>query len=132
MGMNKAVILCVDDERNALILRKLVLQKAGYDVITAGSAREALEIAASRNIDLVLSDHLMPGTTGVELARQLKSQYPQIPVVLLSGVNEIPSGADAADVFLSKIEGPDRLCREIAAVLDASSPRYDNRAQDSP
>jgi CheY-like chemotaxis protein len=132
MVLNKAVILCVDDERNALILRKLVLQKAGYDVITASSARDALDIAASRNIDLVLSDHLMPGITGVELARQMKSRYPQIPVVLLSGVNEIPSGADAADVFLSKIEGPDRLCREIAAVLHASAPGYENSAPNNP
>lgn len=111
------VILCVDDEENALTLRKLVLQKAGYDVITARSADDALKIVGSHNVDLVVSDYLMPGTTGAELTKQLKEQHPQIPVMLLSGVNEIPPGADFADVFLPKVSGPDNLCKAVAAVL---------------
>jgi DNA-binding NtrC family response regulator len=118
MIMHKAVILCVDDEENPLVLRTLVLQKAGYEVITARGAEEAFAVISSRAVDLVVSDHLMPGTTGAELAQQVKSQYPKIPVVLISGVNDIPSGADSADVFLSKVEGPDHLCKEIAAVLE--------------
>lgn len=113
----KFVILCVDDENNALLLRKLVLQKAGYEVATASSAREALALVSTRPVDLVLSDHLMPEMTGAELARQMKLQHPHLPVVLLSGVNEIPTDAEAADVFLSKVEGPEKLCQEIAAVL---------------
>jgi len=120
MVKNKFVILCVDDEENPLVLRKFLLQKAGYEVITAKSGLEALKIASSEAIDLVLSDHLMPGITGTELARQMKLEHPKLPVVLLSGMNEIPTGADAADLFLSKVEGPDRLCQEIAAVLNGS------------
>jgi DNA-binding NtrC family response regulator len=114
----RAVILCVDDEENPLILRKLVLQKAGYTVLTAKSAEEALKITSSRPVDLVLSDQLMPGVTGVQLAQQLKSQHPGLPVILLSGVNEIPTGADTADAFVSKLEGPDSLCKEIEALLN--------------
>lgn len=110
-------ILCVDDEENPLVLRKFLLEKAGYDVITAKSAEEALEIAGRENVDLVLSDYLMPGTTGAELARRVKVRRPDLPVVLLSGVNEIPAGADIADAFLSKVEGPERLCQQIASVL---------------
>ena len=117
MISTRAVILCVDDEENPLVLRKLVLQKAGYQVLTARSAREALDIATAQNIDLVLTDHLMPGVKGSELARQIKSQFPHTRVVLLSGVNEIPEGAEAADAFVSKVEGPDILCQQIAAVL---------------
>jgi CheY-like chemotaxis protein len=119
----KAVILCVDDEENALTLRKHVLQNAGYDVMTALSATQALEIVRSCSVDLVLADHLMPGITGTELARQLKSEHPEIQVVLLSGVNEIPSDAEVADAFLSKVEGPDKLCQNIAAVLNRSGQR---------
>jgi CheY-like chemotaxis protein len=63
----------------------------------------------------------MPGLTGAQLAEQIKSQYPGLPVMLLSGVNEIPPEASAADAFISKIEGPDRLCQEIAAALDRVS-----------
>jgi CheY-like chemotaxis protein len=117
MCQYRAVILCVDDEERALVFRRLVLQKAGYDVVTATSAKEALAVVGSHRVDLVLSDQLMPGTTGAELAREIKAQHPSLPVVLLSGLNEIPPGADSADAFLSKLEGPDRLCKAIAAVL---------------
>jgi CheY-like chemotaxis protein len=118
MVQHKAVILCVDDEANPLALRKLVLQKAGYEVITANSAKEALALAAARNFDLVLSDYLMPGTTGTELAEQLKAEHPKLPVILISGVNELPAGSTIATAFVSKIEGPDALCREVASVLN--------------
>lgn len=117
----KPVILCVDDEENPLVLRKLVLQKAGYEVVTAQSAQEALKVLLSQQIDLVLSDHLMPGTNGSELAQQIKSKSPSLPVILISGLNEIPNGANSADVFLSKVEGPDRLCKAIAATLACST-----------
>ena len=121
MSLANAVILCVDDEENPLILRKLTLEKSGYRVMTARSANEALKILSSHTIHLVLSDHLMPGLTGAQLAKRIKLQYPQIPIMLLSGVNEIPAEADAVDVFMSKIEGPDKLCREIAAILSKST-----------
>ena len=80
----KPVILCVDDEEVPLTLRKLVLEKAGYNVVTASSAAKALEIVFSRHIDLVLSDHLMPGPTGTELTRQIKAKLPELPVILIS------------------------------------------------
>jgi CheY-like chemotaxis protein len=117
MMKSQAVILCVDDEENPLALRKCVLQKAGYKVLTARSGKEALELVAAHKLDLIVTDHLMPGMNGTELAQQIKAQYPEMPIVLLSGVNDIPIGADLADVFLSKVEGPDALCKEIAAVL---------------
>jgi CheY-like chemotaxis protein len=118
MGQHKAVILCVDDEQNPLTLRKLVLQRAGYEVLTANSGKEALELASSRHVDLVLSDHLMPGMHGTELAQQLKAQHPKLPVILISGVNELPPGSANANAFVSKIEGPDALCKEVAAILN--------------
>lgn len=117
MSQRKLIILCVDDEENPLVLRKFVLQKAGYEVLTARSGKEALRVAGSQALDLILSDHLMPGMTGVELAEQVKAQHPKLPIVLISGVNDIPPGATTADAFLSKVEGPDILCERIAAIL---------------
>jgi len=113
----KIVILCVDDEENPLVLRKCVLEKAGYEVLTARSGKEALELAATRKLDLILTDQLMPGMSGTELAKRIRTQYPGVAIVLLSGVNDIPAGVGVADAFLSKVEGPDALCKEIAAVL---------------
>ena len=123
MRRDKTVILCVDDEENPLILRKLVLEKAGYCVLTATSAVQALAVVASRRIDLVLSDYLMPGTSGAELARQIKELWPRLPIILHSGVNEIPADAGCADLFLSKVEGPASLCERIAAVLSGARTR---------
>ena len=117
------MILCVDDEDNPLVLRTLVLQKAGYEVITAKSGPEALKVASRDPVDMVLSDYLMPGMNGAELARELKAQKPGLPVVLISGVNDIPAGASVADAFVSKVEGPDILCKKIAAVLRGESLR---------
>ncbi|MCU1312810.1 MAG: response regulator receiver protein [Acidobacteriaceae bacterium] len=113
----KIIILCVDDEENALILRRLVLEKSGFEVLTANSAREAQEVLATRSVDLILSDQLMPGITGTELARTVKARYPQIPFVLVSGVNEMPEGIELTDMFISKLEGPVILIQKITELL---------------
>ena len=117
MEQGKPVILCVDDEENSLFLRKLVLQKSGYEVITARSGREALEILESRSFDLMLSDLLMPEMSGAELTRHVKDRHPRLPVILISGVNEFPPEAQCADLLMNKVEGPAKLCENIAAVL---------------
>jgi CheY-like chemotaxis protein len=116
----KELILCVDDEENQLAVRKLVLEQAGYSVLTAGSGQQALDLLAAHPIDLVLSDHLMPGLTGTELARQIKAQDPDLPVILISAVNEIPADAAYADLFMSKLDGPQAMCQNIAAMLARS------------
>jgi CheY-like chemotaxis protein len=119
VDQHKRTILCVDDEETSLILRKLVLEKSGFAVVTAGSANQAMEIVGSQPIDLVLSDQLMPGETGTELARRIKAVRPGLPVLLVSGVNEVPIDADFADLFISKLEGPENLCRKVREVLTA-------------
>jgi CheY-like chemotaxis protein len=113
----KEIILCVDDEENQLAVRKLVLESKGYEVLTAASGRQALDLLAQHQVDLVLSDHLMPGLTGAELARQIKAQKPELPVILISAVNEIPADAAYADLFMSKLDGPLVMCENIAAML---------------
>jgi CheY-like chemotaxis protein len=124
-----ATILCVDDEEIPRTLRKLVLQKQGYDVVAASSGKEALAILATRHFDLVLTDQMMPGMLGTELTRHIKLATPSIPVVIISGVNELPTDASFADRFISKIEGPEALFRGIAEVLelhrDSDRPRRD-------
>jgi CheY-like chemotaxis protein len=117
---DKEVILCVDDEENQLAVRKLVLESKGYAVLTAASGQQALGLLAQHQVDLVLSDHLMPGLTGAELARQIKAQMPELPVILISAVNEIPADAAYADLFMSKLDGPMAMCENISAMLARS------------
>jgi len=75
-------------------------------------------ILEERRVDLVLSDLLMPEVVGTELARIVKERYPGIPVVVVSGVNEIPPEAGYADLFVSKLEGPLALQERLLQVLD--------------
>jgi CheY-like chemotaxis protein len=112
-------ILCVDDEETPRTLRKLILQKQGYQVVTAASGDEALEVLNRANIDLVLSDQMMPGMTGTELTKSVKAMRPAMPVILISGVNEIPEDASYADRFISKIGGPELLFKTVLDVLTA-------------
>ena len=122
MPANNFVILCVDDEEIPRTLRGLILQKQGYEVIAAASAKEALEMLATRHFDLVLTDQMMPSMTGTELTKSIKSIKPHMPVIIISGVNEIPVDASYADRFISKIEGPEALFKGIAAVLEQYRP----------
>lgn len=121
MTAHRFVILCVDDERTSLIVRSLVLEKAGHEVIPAISAAEALEILKLRPVDLVLTDLLMPGMSGADLARVVKTQNPALPVVLFSGVNELPPDQSHADLFVSKLEGPVFLCEKVAEILNRNA-----------
>jgi CheY-like chemotaxis protein len=116
--MTKAAILCVDDEEIPRTLRKLVLQKQGYEVVAVSSGKEALAILATHHFDLVLTDQMMPGMIGTELTRQIKLAKPAIPVVIISGVSELPADSSYADRFISKIEGPEALLRGIVEVLN--------------
>jgi CheY-like chemotaxis protein len=119
------VILCVDDEEIPRTLRSLVLGKQGYTVLSAISAAQALELLDLHHVDLVLTDQIMPEIAGTELAKRLRTTRPLLPIIIVSGVNEIPEDASFADRFISKVEGPEALFRNIAEVLAkyAASPR---------
>ena len=71
-------ILCVEDNQAYLRLRKAVLEREGYLVLTATTGKEALAILRQERICLVLSDHMLRGTTGVALAGRLKKLKPHI------------------------------------------------------
>jgi CheY-like chemotaxis protein len=95
----------------------MVLIKQGYTVLVAVSAVEALDLLDQHHVDLVLTDQMMPDIVGTELAKTLRACRPQLPIIIVSGVNEIPEDAIFADRFVSKVEGPEALFRNIAEVL---------------
>lgn len=108
--MNKVnpVILCVDDEPGNLKLLERTLGSSGYEVVKAGDGREALDIIASRTVDLVLTDVMMPGIDGFETCRRIKGdeRYRHIPVVMITALDSKTDrirGIEAgADEFLAK------------------------------
>jgi CheY-like chemotaxis protein len=117
MDFGNLTILCVDDEEIPRTLRTLILRKHGYHVIAAASGSEAIELLSREPVDLVLTDQMMPLMSGTELAKCVKGARPHMPVILISGMNEIPEGAEIADRFVSKVGCPELLFRTIAEVL---------------
>lgn len=108
MNAVNPVILCVDDEPGNLKLLERTLGSSRYQVIKANDGREALEIIASRKVDLVLTDILMPGIDGFETCRRIKGdeRYRHIPVVIITALKSKADrihGIEAgADEFLAK------------------------------
>jgi CheY-like chemotaxis protein len=121
-------ILCVDDDPNALAIRKMLFQNAGYTVHAAIDGATALKLFTSKDFDLVISDHLLPGQSGAELARQMKLLKPKVPIALLSAVRDLPDGMEIADAFMSKTDGPAQLLERVAALLKQSSETHGEEA----
>jgi CheY-like chemotaxis protein len=111
------LILCVDDEQDALNLRVAILKRAGYVVLSTTAPEHALYLLASNAVDLVLMDHLLPGMPGTEVARKMKVLRPQLPIILLSGLLEEPDGMANIDLFISKAEPTAMMLSRIATVL---------------
>jgi CheY-like chemotaxis protein len=76
--------MVVDDEKNILMLYKSELEDEGYEVVTANSGREALEVFDKEKPDLVTLDIMMPDIDGIQVLRQLKQKNPNVPVIMLT------------------------------------------------
>lgn len=83
-------LLVVDDEEALCILAMNILTQQGYHVFTALNAKQALEIMQQEHIDLLLTDVIMPETSGFVLAQQTSELYPDIKILIASGYNELP------------------------------------------
>jgi CheY-like chemotaxis protein len=82
-------VLLVDDEEIVRASTADMLMDLGYEVVEAESAESALrELRAGLNVDLLVTDHLMPGMNGTDLAREVRSRWPGRPVLLISGFAE--------------------------------------------
>jgi CheY-like chemotaxis protein len=116
----RPTILCIDDAEIALRVRKLVLTIAGYEVVTAASGEEGLELFKRSAVDLVIADHFLTGKTGTEIASEMKTIKPHVPILIVSAAADTPTGVEFADEFLPKGESPEVLLRTIARLLKTS------------
>jgi PAS domain S-box-containing protein len=119
---DKRTVLLVDDEITVRRLVAAALRARGYAVLEASSGQEALLYCQSQQhaIDLLISDVVMPGMTGPELARKLRAAHPSLRVLYLSGYAGAAGTANGIDDtnFLPKPFGVDALCEKVRALLD--------------
>ena len=115
----KKTILCVDDNEQYLSIRKILLETRGYRVVPCNSGAQALEAFAHGDVDLVLTDLVIPGgVDGSQLIEQIKTISPQTPAVLISGRVKIYEHDSLADVFLPKgMYEPAELLERIRVLL---------------
>ncbi len=116
-----ATILCVDDEGTQLALRKLMLEQAGYRVLTAESPAKAIELFRPDAVDLVIVDYYLPGMNGLSLARELLRQK-KLPIVVLSAYAELPcESIGTADVWITKGNASEELLTKLEELLSRSA-----------
>ncbi len=119
-------ILLVEDDVAVRAVARRILERGGYTVVEAGDGRAALHLVDGRSIvpDLLITDLIMPGMSGRELAERVTRRIPVIRVLYMSGYTEdnlaghsaVPEGA----AFLDKPFTPETLLRKVRQVLDAS------------
>ncbi len=117
-------ILIVEDSPTQAAQLRIILEAAGFEVVSASNADAALQAFRASDYDLVISDILMPGPSGYDLCRSIKGEPAgqDTPVILLSALNDpmdIVRGLECgADNFITKPYEPDQLVSRVKAVLE--------------
>ncbi|EMP54965.1 winged helix family two component transcriptional regulator [Marinobacter santoriniensis NKSG1] len=126
--MNGKTVLIVDDEAPIREMIAVALEMADYDYLEAADAREAHALIVDKQPDLVLLDWMLPGTSGVELARRLKKDEAtaDIPIIMLTAKveedNKIQGLEVGADDYITKPFSPRELVARLKAVLRRATP----------
>lgn len=116
--VNRATILCVDDEELQLQMRAALFESGGFEALQARSAHTALEIFRTRRIDAVVMDYWLSGTNGTKVAEEMKRLHPRIPIVMLSGYSSLPGEGSVVDAWLRKAEvEPEALVNEVRRLI---------------
>jgi DNA-binding response OmpR family regulator len=122
-------ILAVDDDENILNLEKAILSQEGFAVISATSAKEALQVIQGASIDLILLDIVMPEMDGFELCRQLKTdpRFKDVPVVFLTargGGEALAEGFESGGaMYIRKPFTAAKLLAVVGTLLDTGAHR---------
>ncbi len=129
--MDNTKILIVDDE---LIIRESLsawLERDGYDVITASSGEEALEMVKQHQLDILLVDIKMDGISGIDVLKRVKESCPDIDIIMITAFGSIPSTVEAMKAgaydYLLKPFDPDELGILIQKLIDHQSMRRENQ-----
>jgi FixJ family two-component response regulator len=125
-------ILLVDDEPNILRSLVRVLRRDAYNILTAGSGAEGLEMLADNEVGVIISDQRMPGMTGTEFLSQVKERYPDTVRMVLSGYTDLNSITDAINQgaiykFLTKPWDDELLRDNVRQAFEHHELRSENK-----
>ncbi|MGE5726192.1 MAG: response regulator transcription factor [Acidobacteriota bacterium] len=121
--MSRKLLLCVDDRATSLEVRRLLLEREGYEVLTANDGAAGLKLFAARLVDLVVLDYQMPGFNGAAVAKKMREIKPEVPVVMLSAHFEPPPETNGlVDAYVTKGENPRVLLEQITRLIRQRGP----------
>jgi two-component system, cell cycle sensor histidine kinase and response regulator CckA len=120
----RAKLLLVDDDQAVRDVIASILRRAGHDVTVAPGAQQAIAATQSASFDLLVTDVVMPGMSGIELARELRQAAPSLKVLLLSGYPgkyAQAAGDDPSALYLAKPVTPTVLLAHVDQLLSGST-----------
>jgi CheY-like chemotaxis protein len=112
------MILIVDDEPSTRQLVRMILERGGYEIMDAGSGAAALEAIKQRKPEILLTDIVMPGMSGLALAAQAHQIAPSLPVIFMSGFASQYEDELSGSVCLRKPFTPGQLLAAVSDVLE--------------
>ncbi len=111
-------MLCVDDELLGLEVRRMVLEHAGYRVLTAETGAAGLALHREEQVEAVILDYAMPEMNGAEVAARMRAAKPQVPILLLSAQIEFPAEIHAlVNSRMTKGEGAPSMLEKLRGLL---------------
>lgn len=120
--MEKMRMMLVDDEERFLSTTEKLLKKKGFDVLTANSGSEALELLNRKTVHVVILDVKMPGMDGIDTLKEIKSRFPLVEVIMLTGHATVESAVDGlksgATDYLMKPTGLDELIEKAEEAFE--------------
>jgi CheY-like chemotaxis protein len=122
--VSRPVILCIDDEDLGLEIRKMVLEREGFSVLTAKDGVTGLSLFdTEQQIDAVVVDFAMPGMDGGQVAAILRKRKPDIPILMLSAYVALPEEVmRVVSVSATKGDGAFTLVEKLKELLQANAP----------
>jgi len=119
MVQNSRLVLCVDDELVGLKVRKILLERAGYQVLTALDGASGLVLFEREPVEAVVLDYSMPGMHGGEVAGRMRRIKPQVPILLLSAYIGLPVEVTClVDLYMTKGEGAPVLLQKLKSLFE--------------
>jgi CheY-like chemotaxis protein len=113
-ALGPKTVLCVDDEKIGLRVRKILLERHGFKVLIANSGRQGLIVFDDHKVDLVVLDYYMPDLNGGDVAAEMRRRRPDVPIIFLSAYFSLPTAAlELANAFITKGDPPDVLIAKI-------------------
>jgi DNA-binding NtrC family response regulator len=123
--MDKKKILVIDDEAIVRVSCERVLTPEGYDVKVVSKGTDALDILSRENFDLVLTDLKMPDMDGLEVLKEIKSRWPRINVIIITGYGTISTAVQAIKLgayeYLEKPFTPEDILRAVQRAFEGQN-----------